>query len=441
MLRLSQRDRDRLVWLRQVEAGELTVTSAARRAGISRRQFHRWRERYRREGDAAVVHRARGRPPNNRKPPSLKAQVLERAAEPVFHDFGPTLLAEHLSRDLEIGELSPHTLRRWMIEAGLWEVTPRRLRHRRRRERRAAFGELVQMDTSIHPWLEDRSDEEVVLIAMVDDATSGLFARFMPRDTGRANRQMLVDYLQRWGRMRALYVDRASHFQTPKGRRTAEDRAREATLTVIRQALEALGVEMITAHSPQAKGRVERTFGTLQDRLLKELRVRKVATREGANHYLEEVFTPFWEERFTVAPAEPEDAHRPLPEGVDLERLFAATETRVIGRDFTIRYRNVRYQIPEDEARPTMPGQRLVVERRLDHSLHFRWRERYLSVAPAERRELPSSNGKKNGKPSSSRKPRRQTKPWKPAADHPWRRPFPVSNKALRERAWEKKTT
>lgn len=438
MLRLSQRDRDRLVWLRQVEAGELTVTSAARRAGISRRQFHRWLARYRREGDAAVVHRARGRAPNNRKPSELKARVLERAAEPVFHDFGPTLLAEHLSRDPEIGPLSPHTLRRWMIEAGLWEVVPRRLRHRRRRERRAAFGELVQMDTSVHPWLEERSSEEIVLIGMVDDATSRLFARFVRRDTGRANRQMLVDYLQRWGRMQALYVDRASHFQTPKGRRTVEDRARQQTLSVIRQALEALGVEMITAHSPEAKGRVERSFGTLQDRLLKELRVRGITTRAGANRYLEEEFAAVWEQRFTVAPAEPEDAHRPLPEGVDLGRLFADTETRVIGRDFTIRYRNVRYQIPKAEADPAMPSQKLVVEERLDGSRRFRWRQQYLDVQVAERDDAPSRNGKKNGRPSRPKKPR---KPTKPAADHPWRRPFPVSEKALRERPWEKKTT
>lgn len=438
MLRMSQRDRDRLLVLRQVAAGELTVTAAAERAGVSRRQFHRWLVRYRAEGDRAVIHRARGQPPNNRKPEALKARVLERAREPVFHDFGPTLLAEHLSRDPAIGPLHPSTLRRWLIEAGQWEVRPRRLRHRRWRERRRARGELVQMDTSIHPWLEERSGEEIVLIAMIDDATSRLFARFVPRDTGRANRQMVVDYLRRWGRMGALYVDRASHFQTPKGRRTAEDRAAEQTRSVIRRGLEALKVEMITAHSPQAKGRVERGFGTLQDRLLKELRVRGVASREAANRYLEEEFLSFWEERFTVPPADPTDAHRPLPEGADLERLFATTESRVIGRDFTIRYHNVRYQISKAEAQPTMPGQRLVVEQRLDDTLHFRWRDRYLSVVVAERRTVPSTNGKRNGKPSASSK---QRTPWKPPADHPWRKPFPVSKKALRERSWEKPTT
>lgn len=436
MLRMSQRDRDRLLLIRQVSVGELSVTGAAERAGVSRRQFHRWLVRYRAEGDGAVLHRARGRPPNNRKPEALKARVLERAREPTFHDFGPTLLAEHLSRDPALGPVHPSTLRLWLIEAGLWEVRPRRLTHRRWRERRRACGELVQMDSSIHPWLEGRSGEEIVLIAMLDDATSRLFARFVPRDTGRANQRMVRDYLDRWGRMGALYVDRAAHFQAPKGRRTEEDRAAEQAQSVIRRALEQLGAEVITAHSPQAKGRIERSFATLQDRLLKELRVRGVATREGANRYLEETFTPFWNERFTVAPADPVDAHQPLPAGLDLEPLFATTATRVIGRDFTIRYRNARYQIPRAEAEPTMPGRRLVVEERLDDTLRFRWRERYLSVGPVHW-SPPSANGHRNGKPTPA-KPRTA---WKPPPNHPWRRPFVVSEKALRERSWEKPST
>lgn len=432
MLVLSRRDRDRLVLVRQVEAGELGVGEAARRAGVSRRQVHRWRVRYRAEGDGAVIHRARGRPSNRRRPDALKARVLERAEEPAFHDFGPTLLAEVLARDPEIGALSPHTLRRWLIEAGRWEVTPRRLRHRQWRERRAARGELVQMDTSVHPWLEERSSETIVLIAMVDDATSDLFARFAPRDTGRANQQMVADYLERWGCMEALYVDRAAHFQAPKGRRTEEDRAAEQAASVIRHALEELGGRVITAHSPQAKGRIERAFATLQDRLLKALRLEGIASLEAANRYLEDVFTPFWRERFTVAPAEPRDAHRPLPEGTDLARLFATTASRLIGRDFTVRYRNTRYQIPEREAEATMPGRRLVIEERLDESLRFRWGERYLDAAPLPARPQPRPPASTHG-----RAPSRTPRTWKPAADHPWRKPLPPSELRLRERSRE----
>jgi hypothetical protein len=436
MLQLSLRDRDRLVLLRQVAAKELTVRRGAERAGLSVRHFRRLVRRFEREGDRAVIHRARGRPPNNGKGEDVRQRVLERAREGVFHDFGPTLLAEHLARDPQIGPLSAHTLRRWLIEAGLWEVRPRRLRHRRRRERRASRGELVQMDTSIHPWLEERSQEEIVLIAMVDDATSDLFAGFVPRDTGAANRQLIVDYLGAFGRPRALYVDRAAHFRQPRGRRVAEDRAHEHTQSLIRKALAQLGCEVILAHSPQAKGRVERNFRTLQDRLLKEMRVRSISTLEAANRYLKAEFIPFWNERFTTPPADPVDAHLPLPEDVDLGPLFAETETRVIGSDFTIRYKNQRLQIPRPQARATMPGKRLVVERRLDGTTRFRWKDRYLELLPAAR-GVPSPNGKRNGK-----KPTKKPKtPWKPAPDHPWRRRLPVSEKALRQAAEQTRTS
>jgi hypothetical protein len=354
----------------------------------------------------------------------------------VFHDFGPTLLAEHLARDPQIGPLSAHTLRRWLIEAGLWEVRPRRLRHRRRRERRASRGELVQMDTSIHLWLEERSQEEIVLIAMVDDATSELFAGFVPRDTGAANRQLIVDYLEAFGRPRALYVDRAAHFLQPRGRRVAEDRAHEHTQSLIRRALATLGCGVILARSPQAKGRIERDFRTLQDRLLKEMRVRAISTLEAANRYLKAEFIPFWNERFTTPPTDPVDAHLPLPADVDLGQLFAETETRVIGSDFTIRYKNQRLQIPRPQAHATMPGKRLVVERRLDGTTRFRWRNRYLDLLPAAR-AVPSPNGKRTGK-----KPTKKPKtPWKPAPDHPWRKRVPVSEKALRHVADRTRTS
>lgn len=433
---MSLRDRDRLVLLRQVAAKELTVRRGAERAGLSVRHFRRLVRRFEREGDRAVIHRARGRPPNNGKGEQVRRRALERAREAVFHDFGPTLLAEHLARDPRIGPLSAHTLRRWLIEAGLWEVRPRRLRHRRRRERRAARGELVQMDTSIHPWLEERSEEEIVLIAMVDDATSELFARFVPRDTGAANRQLIVDYLSVFGRPRALYVDRAAHFRQPRGRRTAEDRAHEHTRSLIRNALAQLGCEVILALSPQAKGRIERDFRTLQDRLLKEMRVRSIATLETANRYLETEFIPFWNERFTTPPADPVDAHLLLPEPVDLGHLFAETETRVIGSDFTIRYKNRRLQITRPQAHATMPGSRLVVERRLDGTTRFRWKGRYLELLPAAR-PVPSPNGKRNGN-KPTKKPR---KPWKPPPDHPWRQLLPVSETALRSAAERTRTS
>ena len=424
MLTLSQKERDRLVHLRLVREGQLSVAEGARRAGVGRRQFRRLLRRFEMKGDQVVVHGLRGRASNRRLPESVRERALQKARQPLYHDFGPTLLAEHLARDPEIGFVHPATLRRWMIAEGLWKPAAQGKRHRKRRERRSARGELVLMDTSIHPWLEERFGQEIVLIALIDDATSRLCARFFPRDTGAANRQMIVDYLQAHGRMGALYTDRASHFQANWRAKQRKDADEPEALTLIRRALDALEVELILALSPQAKGRVERLFGTLQDRLVKELRVAEVATMEDANRFLDEVFLPFWDERFTVEPREPADAHRPLSEGVDLLRLFAETDERVIREDFTFRYQNVYFQIEEREAEPRMPGSRLTIEHRLDGGVRYRWRDTYLVPRPLA--------GKPERRPQQQevRQPESQGPASKPAprplsSDHPWRR-YPI---------------
>jgi len=423
MLLLNTRDRDRLVVLRQIHEGRLSVTAGAGRLKLSVRHLRRMLRRFEADGDASVIHQGRGQPSNRRRPDPIRARALERAQEEVYRGFGPTLLAEHLSRDPEIGPLSADTLRKWMIAAGLWEVRSRKLRHRRRRQRRAACGELVQMDTSIHRWLEDRSSEEIVLIAMIDDATSRLFARFFPRDTGAANRRMIVEYLSRFGRMGALYTDQAGHFQNRVGARSrtnTEEREEEQTHSVIGRALEALDIELILALSPQAKGRVERLFGTLQDRLIKEMRVADVCSLTAANHFLEEVFLPWWDEHFTIAPREPLDAHRELPPGTDLERLFAATQQRVVMPDFTIRYRGQRLQIERADAHPSMPGKRLVIETRLDGSTRFRWGETYLTLT---QHEASAPAALQPDTPSETKTEHKLAqKPNKPAPNHPWRR-------------------
>jgi hypothetical protein len=420
MLSLSTQDRDRLVVLHQVHDGVLCCAEGARRVGLGVRHFRRMLRRFEAEGDAAVIHRGRDQRSNRRLPAAIRAAALERAREPDFHDFGPTLLAEHLSRDPAIGPLNPHTLRVWMITAGLWKPRERKLRHRRRRPRKAAVGEMVQMDTSIHRWLEDRSSEEIVLIAMIDDATSRLYARFFPRDTGAANRQLIVDYLRRFGRMGALYTDQAGHFRNSVGGRArshADDRETEQTHSIIRRALTALGIELILALSPQAKGRVERLFETLQDRLLKELRLAGVCSMADANRFLEDVFVPWWQTRFTVAAATAVDAHRALPAELDLDRLFAHTEQRVVARDFTIRYKLRCLQIEPAQADPSMLGSRITVERRLDGSLHFRWRERYLDLTEFMPVPVPVQVT-----PQAEDTESRTQSPNKPAPDHPWRK-------------------
>lgn len=381
MLTLSLRDRDRIAVLRQVQERVLAPGEGAVRLGLSARQFRRLRRRWEAEGDAAVIHRARGRPSNRRCAVQVRERALEMARDPLYEDFGPTLLSEHLAQDARGGVVHPSTLRLWLMEAGLWSVQRRRSRHRRRRPRRSLRGELVLMDSSEHDWLEGRGPKELSLVAMIDDATSELFAVFYPRDTGLANRQVLTRYLQRHGRMGALYVDRASHFgnwrRSSGAKKATEDAEPVMVNSIIRRGLEQLEIELILALSPQAKGRVERLFATLQDRLIKEMRVAGISSLDEANRYLEDVFIPFWNRRFTVTAAEPAEGHRALPEGVDLNVLFAETLTRVLRQDFTFHYRNEHWQIEREDAAGLRPGQKITIERRLDGSLAYRCGERY----------------------------------------------------------------
>ena len=386
MLTLSQRDRDRLAVLKQVSEELVTARQGAELVGLTPRQFRRLRRKWERRGDEAVVHRLRGQRSNRAKSPEIRERTMKRAREQVFEGFGPTLLAEHLSRDTKIGEVKASTLRLWMIEEGLWKPKRKKARHRRARPRRAAFGELTQWDSSEHAWFENRVPGRFVLIQMHDDATNRLLmARFIPRDTGAANRQIAIDYLRRHGRPVAFYTDKAGHF----GQWTRsvsdiplEERDAKRTESIIRRALSELNIKLILAHSPQAKGRVERNFGTSQDRLIKELRVAGISTFEEGNHFLEETYIPYWNERFAVEPAEPRDAHRKLSKRADLDALFAQTLTRSVGNDFTIRFRNRRWQISKRQARGIRPRQKVTVELRIDGSVCFRFKNRYLDLEP-----------------------------------------------------------
>jgi hypothetical protein len=420
MLTLSQRERDRLAVLKQVADGLVSAARGAELVGLTPRQFRRVRRRYEAQGDGAVIHGLRDRRSNRALSEELHDRVLERAREPVFADFGPTLLAEHLSSDPDIGELGSHTLRRWMIEEGLWKPKRRGARHRKARPRRAALGELIQWDSSEHKWFEDRVDGRQVLIQMHDDATNRLMmARFVPRDNGSANRQIAIDYLRRWGRPVAFYTDKAGHFgrKTRPGPRSdipLEERDPKHTTSIIRAALRELNIELILAHSPQAKGRVERNFGTSQDRLVKEMRVRGISTLAEANTYLEDVYVPMWNSRFAVEPAERRNRHRKLSKRADLERLFAKTLTRSIGNDFTIQYQGRRLQISKRQSRGIRPRHKLTIEIRLDGSTRYRWKNRYLDL------EVVARTTKKPK--SSAPKTKRTFTPPRPGPDHPWRK-------------------
>lgn len=415
--------------LHQVKEGFITARRGSELAGVGLRHFRRLRRAWEEKGDAVVVHGLRGQASNRALPREVRSWALERAREPIFHDFGPTLLAEHLGRDPKApGVVQASTLRLWLIAEGLWKPKRRRARHRKARARRAAFGELTQWDSSEHDWFEDRGPH-CTLIQMHDDATNRLLmARFVPRDDGASNRQIAIDYLKRWGRPVAFYTDKAGHFgqwTRPVSAIPLEERDIKRTESIIGRALRELNVELILAHSPQAKGRVERDFGTSQDRLVKELRVAGISGIEAGNHFLEEVYIPYWDERFAVEPAESQDMHRPLPRKADLDALFAETWTRTVCEDFTIRNDNRRLQISKRQARGIRPGQTLTVELRLDGSTHYRFGQRYLQLEPVQELPKPGPIHRRPPKPKPGPALPRATKPRpmppKPGPDHPWR--------------------
>lgn len=431
MLNLSPRDIDRTSVLRQVRDRMITARHGAELVGLTERHFRRLRRAWEREGDEAVIHGLRGQPSNHAKPSEFRAWALEEARDPLLWDFGPTMLADHLSSHPEAtAEVKASTLRLWMIREGMWEPKSPKARHRKARPRRAAFGELIQWDSSEHAWFEDRAPGRFVLIQMHDDATNRLLmARFVPRDNGPANRQIVIDYLRRWGRPVAFYTDKAGHFgqwTRPVSKVPLEEREAKRTESIIRKALAELNIELIQAHSPQAKGRVERNFGTSQDRLIKLMRLGGISTLEEANRYLEEVYIDYWNERFAVEPAEARNAHRKLPKRANLEALFAETVTRSVYNDFTIRYQNRLWQIPKRQARSIQPGHKVTVEIRLDGSVHFRFNKRYLELEVVQvlRPFGPChTTAPKPEKPPAYKKgPRRQPIPPKPGPDHPWRK-------------------
>jgi len=397
---MSQRERDRLKVLHEVEKGQLRQQPAAAQLGLTARWVRKLLGRLRAEGDRGVVHRSRGRPSNRKLPEAQRARAVARV-QAVYRDFGPTLAAEYLA-ERDGMEVSKETLRQWLMAAGVWKARPRRVQEVHTwRPRRACRGELVQWDTSEHAWLEGRGPEPYLII-MIDDASNRLQAHFVPHDSTVENLRMLKIYLQRWGRPLAFYTDRAGLFRVNRPANQEEQRGGREPLTQIGRALAELGIEWIPAHSPQAKGRVERCFGTLQDRLVKGLRLAGAGTLAQANAYLEREFLPAWEGRFTVVPANPTDAHRPLGRGHDLAAILSVVEARVVTNDYTLRYQGKIYQIARADIRGGLRGAKVRVEKRLDGTVAVRFRERYLAVSVCTPAPQPPPRRLKVGAPKNA---------------------------------------
>lgn len=415
-LAMSLKERRRLELFSRVHEGGLTLRKASALLGLSYRQAKRAYARYRSEGDAGVVHRLRGRSSNRRTDAQKKDRVLKLFQEK-YHDFGPTLAAEYLAA--EDGEVvAVETLRQWLKGAGWWQPRRKRSAHRRWRARREHLGELLQLDGSHHDWFEGRRDEAVLMV-LIDDATNRCYARFFEEETTAASFVTFWRYVERYGLPHAVYADKASIYRTTRDATVDESLADEPPQTQFGRAMQQLGVELILANSPQAKGRVERRNGVFQDRLVKALRLKNISDLESANAFLDEEFLEELNRKFAVSPKKPEDLHRRVGRGVKLERVLSFQEERVVQKDWTIRWRNRWFQLSQANQKLALVNRKVTVCEQLDGTVVILFGQRELTWE-----ELPE-------RPVAVRpvqRPRPQTRgPRKPSADHPWRRSYKAS--------------
>jgi hypothetical protein len=386
---MTQAERDRLVALKKAKKKLITQKQAAEELGVTERHVRRLLRALKRRGDKAVVHALRGLPSNRKVDVETQREAVAILTRPVYRGFGPTLASEYLAKKHDI-EVSRETVRHWMIQAKLWRARKQHVEKIHEwRPRRSRFGELVQWDTSDHAWLEGRG-EDILLINMIDDATGRWFARFVASDSTVENMNLLESYVKKHGRPLAFYTDKASLFQTAEKRKRDEPGVEKDVVemppTQIGRALRELAISWIPAHSPQAKGRVERGFLTAQDRLVKGMRVAGVTTLEQANRYLEAEFLPWVNATLAVAPASADDAHRPLEKQHDLGAILSQVESRRVNNDYTLQLDRRIYQIARQNIRTGLRGAVVRVEKRRDGSVAVRFGDRYLGVSVCEQR-------------------------------------------------------
>jgi hypothetical protein len=425
---MSSKERRRMELLARVRDRMLKLVKAAELMQLSYRQAKRLWRRFQREGDAGLVHRLRGRASVRAKPPAQRRAMLARYRER-YEDFGPTLAAEYL---VEEGyDIDHETLRRWLIAAGLWQCRRQRHQHRQWRERKAHQGELVQMDGSQHDWFEGRR-ARAVLMVMIDDATNRTYARFFEQETTLAAMETFARYSRRYGLPQALYVDRDSIYRTNRAPTVSEQLRQEQPVTQFGRAMRSLGVHIVPAYSPQAKGRVERRNGVFQDRLVKALRLAGIPDLDAANEFLEQKFLGQLNRRFSVVAAETADLHRALGREWQLDDVLSIEENRVVAADATVSWQNRSLQLLRQKGELGLVGQSIIVRQHRDGRLQLLYRGQTLRW-----KELP---GRPQPQPPP-RTPRAARAAGLPVGEHPWRS-FGIarSSKFCREWATAKRT-
>lgn len=412
---MSSKELKRLGVLGRVEKEALKLVNAAEILGLSYRQMKRIWRRYQEEGAEGLQHRSVGRESGRRKAKKFRAKVLrlvrQKYSGEVGERFGPTLAAEHLGSEDGM-EVHPETLRRWMLSEGLWSRMRKRRTHRKRREARAHFGELVQLDGSFHEWYEQRGPKGC-LMNLVDDATATTLARIGVEETIWTAVGVLRQWIEQYGVPVALYTDwktvyvkEASEQQLLRG---------EASGTQFGRMCGRLGIRIIAANSPQAKGRVERNHGTHQDRLVKKLRRKKIGNHERANEYLQSEYLPEHNRRFAHEAASPEDYHHKKPSQAALDEAFRLETERVLGNDWVVRYDNRFLQVTRHGNHQAPAKGKVAVCEWQDGRLEIRYRGQTMNweeIAERPQKEVPE---RKTATPYGGTRP---------MASHPWKQRY-----------------
>src|SRR5713101_5366264 len=419
---MSQKELRRVEVLARVKRRDLKVVDAASLVEVSYRQAKRLWKRYREEGAAGLQHRSAGRSLNHSHDEMSRQREMRWMGVKYRGEagdlFGPTRAVENVDSEDWL-KVHAETLRRWMLAEGLWRRERKRRRHLLRRERKEHFGEMVQMDGSFHAWLEERGPQGC-LIDLVDDATSTTWARLGEQETIWAVVDALRAWIERYGVPQSVYVDWKNLYKRPA---TVKEQLRgEEPVTQFGRMCAKLGIEVIAASSPQAKGRVERQHGTHQDRLVKKLRRKQIASHEAANVYLERDYLPEHNGRFARAAAKAEDYHRGAPRAAELDRIFCLEKERTISNDGVVRYQNRWFQlVAQSRPRASAQDRVLVCEGRHGNiaieyrGRTLRWQEIPAPRPPMEIESQPAVN------PGTQPKPPRVQRKWVPPSNHPWR--------------------
>jgi hypothetical protein len=417
-LTMTQIDRHQII-MKLIDR-HITEEEARKQMGLgSVRQVRRIKKRVKEEGAKGVLHRSKGKQSNRKMPEELRSRIVSIIREK-YPDFKPTFASEKLRENHGI-EITSESLRRIMIKEKLWKPKPRKKPKDRRtwRPRKENPGEMQQYDGSYHKWFEDRGPETCLLLS-VDDANGEItHAKFDEHEGVLPTFRFWKEYAEKNGLPVSVYLDKFSTYKI--NHPSAEDN--NGLMTQFQRAMGDLGVKTISAHSPQAKGRVERMFGTLQDRLIKELRLRNISTVPEANRFLEEEFVPEYNRRFAVVPEKKTDLHRPLSKEMKkrLPHIFSVQQERKVQNDFTILFKGRFFQLEETQPTTVYKKDTVTVEEHLDDSLHISFKDHILNY-----RELPRRPRKQNiAVPAITRK----KSGWKPPKNHPWKSPGHFSQK------------